>query len=256
MKEMSASNISKYNKYSQSNLTSTNSLILLTHIPKCCGTSFRYSVIKPNIPESLVYEPMNGWRSILKESNDYQFITGHFDAGIEKLISLYSPARNRIKFRVVILREPLDQMISYAAYHKMLASPSSGEFITGDDIVQFFVSNWQARNLQSRMLSGFFLNRLYTHSHLELLESIILYRAKNNLKHYYDYVGWLENIDVDLENICRLISFQYVPTHVEVTRTRNRVSVDNLTPSEIEQLRVLNHIDVSICSYAKSLYVH
>jgi len=256
MKKMRQSELGKYNKSSQSRFTSTNSLILLTHIPKCCGTSFRYSVIKPNIPESLVYVPMNGWRSILRESNDYQFITGHFDAGIENLISPFSPARNRIKFRVVILREPLDQMISYVAHHKTLASPSSSELVTGDEVVQFFVSNWQARNMQSRMLSGFFLNRLYTHSRLALLEPIILNRAKNNLKHYYDYVGWLENIDVDLGNICRLISFQYAPSHAEVTRTRNRISVDDLTSSQIQQLRALNNMDVSICKYAKSLYAY
>ena len=248
--------MSVYNKLSQSKMTCTNSLILLTHIPKCCGTSFRYSVVKPNIPGSLVYVPMNGWRSILKEHKDYQFITGHFDAGIEKLINPFSPARNRIKFRVVILREPLDQMISYVAYHTKLSHPSSSEFITGDDVVRFFTNNWQARNMQSRMLSGFFLNRLYTHSHLALFEPIILYRAKYNLTHYYDYIGWLEHIDVDLKNICRLISFKCVPTHAEETRTRNRISVDDLTSSQIKQLRSLNYMDMSICEYAKSLYAY
>lgn len=240
----------------ENNEPASNALILLTHIPKCCGTSFRYSVIKPNIPEPLVYVPMNGWRSILRETKDYQFITGHFDAGTENLINPFSPARNRQKFRVVILRNPIDQMISYVAYHKKLSFPLSAELVTGDEVVQFFVDNWQARNLQSRMLSGFILNTLYTHSRLALLEPIILYQAKRNLIHYFDYVGWLEQIDVDMENICRILSFKYVPTHAEVTRTTNRISVEDLSSNQIEQLRSFNYMDVSICKYAESLFAN
>ena len=58
---------------------SSEVLLLLTHIPKTCGTSFRYSLVYPNIPRELVYKPKNGWRSLLTTKKDFQFIVGHFE---------------------------------------------------------------------------------------------------------------------------------------------------------------------------------
>jgi hypothetical protein len=227
-------------------------LVVLTHIPKCCGTSFRYSLIDNNIPSPLVFHPKNGWRSIIMRTGDFRFLTGHFEAGIERLVTPFSPASRRKKFRVVILREPLDQMISLAAYHRELDSRQDQRKMNGDDVVRFFSTHDLLTNIQTRMVSGFFKNRIYSKTKFKVLEPILLRAAKRNLTEFYDFVGRFDRINDDLRELGRRLSFMYGDVHAEVTRTKTRMPVHALSDSQICDLRKINHLDCELYQYAMS----
>ena len=100
-------------------------LIIFTHIPKCAGTSFRYSIIEPNIPQEMMYRPAGGICKLIRHKNDFQYMIGHLPFNADKFIHPCNPCRKRIKIYITFLREPIDQMISFYYYQLQLGKYSA-----------------------------------------------------------------------------------------------------------------------------------
>ncbi|MDB9474271.1 DUF4351 domain-containing protein [Dolichospermum circinale] len=86
-------------------------LIFFTHIPKTGGTSFKKSVIEPNISKDKIYNFSGFGKLLFNNLNKFEFVEGHYPFGIH----YFTWYTKRKYLYLVILREPLDHAISY--YH-------------------------------------------------------------------------------------------------------------------------------------------
>lgn len=230
-----------------------NRLLLLTHIPKCAGTSFRHGVVFPNIEASLIYHPKAGWRELIRHKHDFAYLTGHFEAGIEAIIHPLNPARKRKPIRVTFLREPIDQMLSYFFYHQQLKGYADKERTKVLDVIRWYNEDPLRQNIQTRFCSNVFLNRLQSKfpKRLNFLMEFQLSAAKRNLDIYFDFVGCFETVTQDMERLCDKYGLAFVPSHAEETRTRRRLSVYDVSPSERAILEEINGRDVQLYDYAR-----
>jgi hypothetical protein len=225
-------------------------LLLLTHIPKCAGTSFRHSVVHPNVDEELVYHPSGGWRELIRSDRDFRYLVGHFEVDIERLIR--GPAKKRPKVFVTFLRNPVDQMISYYAFKRQLREKERIRRPRPAEIIRFYSANPGACNMQTRFCSGFWFSRLALRLPRLRPGQLELRKAKANLMKKFHFVGRFETLDEDMQRLCELLDFTYVHVHAAETQTRSRPGVNELTPHEVEELEAINHLDVGLYRFAEA----
>lgn len=227
-------------------------LLLLTHIPKCAGTSFRYSVVSPNIESDLVFHPGKGWREIIHRGKDFRYLVGHFEVGVEQLIHLGNPARKRQKVYVTFLRYPLDQMISYYFFSLQQNNVKNSSDDVVANMIEYYSSHPNLQNLQTQYCSGFFINRLRPKNLLQQqIGALQLKLAMRNIRRKFDFVGCFETLDKDMAQLCDQLSFTYNPVHAEVTTTKHRPSLDDLSPAQRLQLETINHLDMKLYKYTQ-----
>jgi len=224
--------------------------IILTHIPKCAGTSFRRSVIAPNISESMWYRP-GSFLSILTYKKDFQYIVGHFPLGIEKFVHRLNPARKRNTIHITFLREPVDHMISYYYFQLQLGKKSKYyPEIKSQDIVEFYQNNHSARNMQSRFCAGVLTELFFRKIFHSSENAFLLYLAKKNIIKSLDFVGRFEKLNIDMERFARSFNLNYHPTYSQTTKTKNRPKIAEISIETQKQLKRINRTDVRLYNYA------
>lgn len=229
---------------------SSSFLPLLVHIPKCAGTSFRYSVISPNIEPALIYQP-NSWREFMFHTQDFRYLVGHFEFGVGNFINPHNPARKRKKIYLTFLRNPVDQMISYYYFKQQNAKEEQAEAYELDKVIDFYKKNINLCNMQTQFCSGFLLNRLYLKLQITLIGQLQLRMAKKNLLSGFHFVGCFESIERDSRLLCEFLQFKYEPIYAEVTRTKMRPSVSDLTADQYAELEAINSLDTELYHFAK-----
>ena len=227
--------------------------LLLTHIPKCAGTSFRNALVVPNIPSSMIFSPESGLSRIMRHKQDFQYLVGHFPVGVEQFYSLRSPARKRHKILVTFLRDPLDQMISYYWFQIQLENCRPNKFANDHNaIVEYYKNTPRARNLQTQLCSGIIIERILPRIGIMGGCAFQLKRAKRNLINRFHFVGQFENADGDMKLLAEYLGIKYVPTHSEITRTKRRPSVSEIDPEIAKALLEINYLDRELYTYAQS----
>ena len=216
-------------------------LHLFTHIPKVGGSSFKRSVIEPNIDPEGIYK-FHGLRSFaLARLQNYQFVEGHYPYGI------HSFTRSHCHY-YTLLREPIDRAISYYyfvrqcdySYYRHPDLPAAKAL----DLVEF---TRLRPNIQSRMIAG------YPHCLFSGMSRTLLLRlAMRNLCHNYKCFGLLENFEdfasrVSLMNGC---NYRFVFGHSTVTWQRPKV--DHISMAQDLALRKILRADLELYAFAKS----
>jgi hypothetical protein len=228
----------------------TDLKIILTHIPKCAGTSFRQSIIAPNIPESMWYRP-GSFLSILTHKKDFRYIIGHFPLGIEKYIHPLNPAKKRNTIRIIFLREPVDHMISYYYFQLQLGKQSKYyPQIKKQDIIAFYQKNYTARNLQTRFCAGILSELIFRKVLINSNSNILLKCAKKNFSKF-DFIGSFENINNDMKTFAEKYSLNYKPVYSKSTKTNFRPKPSELKPKTQKMLKQINQLDIALYDFAK-----
>lgn len=228
-----------------------NTAIIFTHIPKCAGTSFRNSLIVPNIEEEMMYRPSGGISKLIKHKKDFRYIIGHLPFNAEKYIHLSNPARKRKTITMVFLREPIDQMISFFYYQKQLGKYSAYLKDEEADIVHFYKTTASAQNIQTRFCSGIGLDLFFNKILKNPPNKLQLSRAKKNINSKINFVGQFENIGKEMQYISEKYKLIYQPTYSKTTKTKNRPSVDALKKEVKEELSKINNLDIELYQFAK-----
>ena len=233
-----------------------DSLILLTHIPKCAGSSFRESVIEPNIDESMIMRAGGGIRELRRRTKDFRYLVGHWPFGIENFFARSNPVRERPIKRVVILRDPIDQMISFYYYHKQLGAGSPISRVTNMlGLVDFYKSSWRHCNLQTQFLAGVFYQS--NRSPLKLLNrfapNFVYRKAVDNLEKYYDFVIVQSRSNEGFKQFAHALGLQLKSTVCEETVTRERPSASSLSDLDRASLAELSIYDAMLYQRADEL---
>lgn len=227
-----------------------NRLILFTHIPKCAGTSIRESLIEPNIPEHLVYAPL-GIRELFWSKRDFRFIRGHFEFGSEKVIHPLSPARMRVPFRFTVLRDPVDQMLSYYFYHRRLRTNLADREYSEHEILEYFRSQIGSQNLQTRFCAGLVISRLVNRYSSAPMLRLALRTAKHNLTSGFDYVGRFECINTVMADLADVLDLPFSIIHSEITKSHKPISRTDLSCVVLRELLEINRYDVELYEFAQ-----
>lgn len=223
-------------------------LIALTHIPKCAGSSFRESLIKPNLSDNELYRPKS-LKELMFHRCDFRYLIGHWPAGILNYLNPRSLARLRPQIRIVVLREPLDQLISYYYFHrqKEVGSPWSEDF-HNYDIFEFYRRHPQLARQQTTFVAGMMLG--YPKSPFkklsEILPSLLLARAKRSLLTHFDYVMTTESSHLDFPELARRENLEYRAKICQHTQTRIRPRVEELSKKEVRELSKISSLDNTV----------
>ena len=230
-------------------------LVALTHIPKCAGSSFRESLIKPNLLDDEIYRPKS-LKELMFHRYDFRYLVGHWPAGILNYLNPRSLARLRPQIRIVVLREPLDQLISYYYFHrqKEVGSPWREDFHNYDRF-EFYRRHPQLARQQTTFVAGMMLG--YPKSPFkrlsEMFPSFLLARAKKSLLTHFDYVITTESSHSDFPELARRESMKYQAKICQQTQTRIRPKVEEFSKKEIRELQRLSSLDRAVYDLGRRL---
>ena len=88
----------------------SDTTIFFTHIPKTSGTSFKETLLNPNIPDSATFKYRDK-RQWMNDIGSYKIFTGHFKFGLHNFF------RRKPRY-ITFLREPLDRAVSHYYFIK------------------------------------------------------------------------------------------------------------------------------------------
>lgn len=220
-------------------------LILVTHVPKCVGTSLRDCIVEGlGIAEEAIYFPRGGIKKIRKEHPDhFNYMVGHFPWGIHHFFRIRSQVFWSKKIHIATFRDPLDQMISYYYYQRMLGenSPYFGSGGLECSMVEFFKKYPLACNMQLRMYSGKGLDR--TNLSAALAKYIVLKIAVHNVVHNYHYYVHHQYLSESIRILGKGMGFKLELKRNPITISKDRPSIEEVSGDCQSQLRKLNKLD-------------
>ena len=130
--------------------------IFFTHIPKTAGTSFKDSVVSPNLPEEAIlkYRNRRQWGIDLAQ---YQLVSGHFKHGLHWFFRM--PPRY-----ITFFRDPVNRAVSYYYFikdcdRKLYLHPLR-DFADSRDLTGFYC-NRRLQNIQTHFIAGYFASEMH-----------------------------------------------------------------------------------------------
>jgi hypothetical protein len=246
-----------------------NPLILVTHVPKCCGTSLRYAICKAfDISEKSFYYP--GWKSLGKGAwqrvgrsglsrifwhhpADFDYLLGHHPWGVHYLFRPWSKVALRSRKKpifIATLRHPIDQMISFYYYHRQLGekSPHVKTISDAGDIVGFYNAKPLLSNLQARMYCGLPYSTALTwqHSRRVLGDDWLVRKAYNRLMSNYPF--WVHHgfLHHSVQNLGRALGVSLNIGKARETVTKERPTMTEVSDATIHHLRSINSMDLKL----------
>ncbi|MGF1452183.1 MAG: sulfotransferase family 2 domain-containing protein [Opitutales bacterium] len=224
-----------------------NTLLLFTHIPKCAGSSFRDSLIVPNVAPELIFMPKGGLRAIATSRLDFQYLVGHWPYGIHHAFHGQNPVRQRRRIYITILRQPIEQMLSLYYYRRRLEEKKqeTGRFSGTEDATAFYQRERGARNMQCKQLAGlpWWCEKSPLRALVDYVPALALYLAQRNLERHYHFVLQLERSQDQFPTLAQILEIRYEPTITEATVTRDRPKGKSIREDQREKLARWNRYD-------------
>ncbi len=225
-------------------------MVVFTHVPKTSGTSFRKSLVEPNVASEEIF-PYRGLRAFLLERGSRRsFVWGHMPSGIHML------TRREVRY-IAFLRDPVDRAVSHY-YFVRDSDPAAYKHPDRDEadalsIAEFFALP-RYQNLQARFLAGLPYHYLYPHLRSRRFERAVLGKAVENLTARYVCFGMQERFEDSLDLFQRRLGW---PARADVSRqkeTGRRPRVAELDEATRAALRASNSLDCELYEAASELF--
>lgn len=219
-----------------------NEHLIFIHIPKTAGTSLRL-LISRNFPREEVLGPFPSHTTLFDDAADpdkdfapYRLLTGHFYYP-DKLFTTHTATY------ITMLRDPVERALSLYGFarqqpasnaHRLATSHSINEFMRHPD-AQRFIANMMTR-------------RLGTPGGWMTLEQVHLDRALARLD-AMPFVGIVEFFEASLHLMNYVFGWEPA-THLQKANvTRDRPTLDMLTPDTLHYLREANQFDLALYAH-------
>lgn len=230
--------------------------INFTHIPKCAGTAFYFSLIESSMSESDVFVPRS-LAEIRAFQGNYRYILGHWPHGTCRAMSNNQFISNGV-VNIVAFREPIEQAKSLYRYYT-LAKSGAKEYRRHRDegILSFYSRKKYLRNLQSKYLLG----RLWVHHrsplHLlsEHLSSTVARMAMRRVRRSYQFVLLQEDTERGFKEIGDALGLSCKFQRPDLTATAEAKLTTKICPDEIEILRGFFTQDLILFRWVREQYL-
>lgn len=212
----------------------------LMHIPKTAGMSLQGLVRRryktPGELELVYFDDNDGIPFNPKQN--LKLVMGHFRFGFHTRIA------KRDFTYCTFLRNPIDQVVS--SYYYSMDFPERVPNLTPNvnNVLDFARSNY-GYNFQTRFVAGA--------ARIEGKEEETLARAKNNLKHHFNFVGITEEFDLSLLMLAKLLGWKimhYIKRNKGVARKKH----PKPSASELQELREILKYDFELYALGKEIY--
>ena len=219
-------------------------IVLFTHIPKTAGTSFKESVIYPNVER---IRKFSGFKDlILNRRKDFDAMEGHYPYGVHYFIP--APV-----YYITILRKPLDHAISYYHFVKQCdysnyKHPSLEDAKRYD--LQTFYTLPKYANMQTKFIAGFPFNRMGA----VIGQKRLLAIAKKNLTKRYHSFGLLSQIDLYQEHVAKEFGWKNMSIVNQSKQTRSRPKEMELSASVRHAIEQSNALDFELYRFAEQAF--
>lgn len=229
---------------------SINSLIILTHIPKTAGSSFRKSIIKANVPEEKIYR-YGGLKNFTIDmlAKNYSVVVGHVPYGIHCFTT------KKVKY-ITFLREPVDRLISYYYFLRssnagLYGNPQLLDYANSVSLKEFAI-NRNLHNIQTRFTAGLLSHKLYPFIDSPSFSKTVFNTAINNLENHYFGIGILEYYDESVAYLQDKLGWRGEKQISQVAARRNSEKPDclELDNDTLQALKQANDLDLKLYSYA------
>jgi hypothetical protein len=226
--------------------------LFFTHIQKTAGTSFKKSVIYPNIAAEKIMEFM-GMTGLLKaRRKPFDFLDGHYPYGVHRLVPSSTPV-----IYLTVLREPLDRAVSLYHFVKQCDTPyySHPELANAKrfDIARFFALE-RYRNAQTKFVAGMLFMNVSRLLPGLWSQRLMLQQAKHNLANNYRAFGLFDRITEFQDTVAAMMGWPNLGVRDETKRTRNRPKVLEVPEATRAILAKSNQLDVDLYDFAAKLY--
>ena len=240
--------------------SSAKPVILVTHVPKCVGTSLRYALVRGlEIPNKKIYRPgIEGGKKIgpkgmsavfFNHPSNFDYLIGHYPWGVHYLLRPWSKVARRPKIFIATLRDPIDQMISYYYYHCQLrVDKGLSVSFNVRDMIHFYHQSTLASNQQVRIYCGLpiSLGNVWEHTRRIFGDEWLINKALNRL--ILNYPFWVHHsfLNESVSNLGRALDVKLTLGKAELTVTKDRPKTSDLSPEAIQELRSINSMDIKL----------
>lgn len=218
--------------------------VIFDHQPKTAGEALRVWLTK-ELGIECVCPHVNGpsQESIRKYGEEYSIIPGHFSFNGEGLDPRYQ--------YITSFRDPVDRAVSWIFF--VLKNHEKNQLTDGPEVfeaVETFVES-EGEELDAKFKG--YISNLYvrhfcsieTKAPGELSDAQKIEAAFSVIKKY-DVVGLFEDMPAFLAEVANLIGIP-APTNIErVNVTKNRPSVDRISPALRQRIIELNQLDIEL----------
>jgi hypothetical protein len=226
--------------------------LFFTHIPKTAGTSFKKSLVLPNIAREKILD-FKGVRALIRDRRKtFDFLDGHYPYGVHRFVPCPTPA-----IYATILREPLDRAISHYYFIKQCDTEDYRhpdlEDATRWDISTFYEQP-KYQNLQTKFIAGLAAMKIAELFPQAMPESLLLAQAKYNLSKKYHLVGLTERMPQFEEMAAKKLGWRNFGVRDDSKVTRNRPKIDAIIEATRNLILRANHLDVQLYEFALNLF--
>ena len=226
-------------------------MLIFTHIPRTGGTTLR-AILSKYIKSHIYIDSFSNFSFMNDEElNSYTFIATHCGYGIFNRI-------NKPHKKVVILRDPIDRVVSHYYYLKNLEDNISyssyyaktlslKQFVeTENPAIQVGIHNAQTWHLVKDK-SLYFRNRYKEISDKDLLEMAIDHLSQ------YDFVGFTDSLATILDKIGVEYGWAEVSQDLPSMRKSERPDTSDISDSIQNSIRDRESLDLLLYKRAKQI---